>query len=72
MCEYPGRSHRWKERLTSVEFSEEYIGEWWEQARLTVLKKRLVQAGYYSILDRYESLHLRGRTAVYRTERTVV
>ena len=35
----------------------------------TITNERLVQAGYYSILDRYESLHLCYPTVVYRRVR---
>ena len=40
--------------------------------KTTITNERLVQAGYYSILDRYESMHLCYPTNLYRTVRTVV
>lgn len=40
--------------------------------QMAISNKRLAQAGYYSILDRYESLHLCDWTAVYKAVRTVV
>ena len=38
----------------------------------TITNKRLAAAGYFEILNYYESLHLCDGTAVYRTVRTVV
>ena len=38
----------------------------------SVTNERLAAAGFFSILNYYESLHLCGRTAVYRSVRTVV
>ncbi len=43
------------------------LGYFW-----VISNKRLAQAGYGSILDRYESLYLCNRIAVYRTVCTVV
>ena len=40
--------------------------------KTTITNKRLVQAGCYSILGRYESLHLCYPTAGYRTVCPVV
>lgn len=50
---------------------------YWKSARhasvqRAVSNKKLAQAGYYSILNRYEFLHLCAWTAVYRPVRTVV
>ena len=40
--------------------------------KTTITNKRLASAGYYSILKRYESVHLYDLTAVYGSVRTVV
>ena len=40
--------------------------------KYSITNERLAAAGYFSILNYYESLHLCGWTAVYRSVRTVV
>ncbi len=68
MCEYPGRSRK-RERVDIIERERRQAYRngntrkgYWAVAGSgilthTITNKRLAQAGYYSILDRYESLH---------------